>query len=63
VLFVDAAVGSRQTVTTNTSGRFDVDLPAGNWLVYLYGPDDIARFHSRIDVGATQSARVMLVNR
>jgi hypothetical protein len=63
VLFVNAALGSRQTATTNTWGRFDVDLVPGSWLVYLYGPDDIARYHSRIDVGATQPAQVTLVNR
>jgi hypothetical protein len=63
VLFVDAALGGRQTATTNNWGHFDIDLPAGNWLVYLYGPDDIARYHSRLDVNATQTARLTLVNR
>jgi hypothetical protein len=63
VLFVNAALGGRQSVVTNTMGRFDVNLPAGSWLIYLYGPDDIARYHSRIDVGANPRAQVTLVNR
>jgi hypothetical protein len=63
VVFVNAALGSRQTVTTNTMGRFDVALPPGSWLVYLYGPDDVARYHSRLEVGSTPMAPVTLVNR
>ena len=63
VLFVNTALGGRQTVTTNTMGRFDVDLTQGSWLVYLYGPDDVARYHSRIDVGASPTGPVTLVNR
>jgi len=63
VLFVNAGSGSRQTATTNNWGLFDVDLPPGSWLVYLYGADDIARYHSRLDVGGTQTAKLTLVNR
>ncbi len=63
VLFVNAAGGARQTATANSMGRFDLDLPPGSWLVYLYGPDDIARYHSRVDVGTTQAAQLTLVNR
>jgi hypothetical protein len=63
VLFVNSALGTRQTAVTNSSGRFDVELPSGSWLVYLYGPDDIARYHSRVDVGVNQPVQVTLVNR
>lgn len=63
LLFINAGTGARQTVFTNTAGRFQVDLPAGSWHVYVHGADDIPVHHSRIDVNGAQTRQVNLVSR
>ena len=63
VLFINASNGKRQTITANTAGRFQVDLPAGSWHVYLHGSDDGLIYHSRIDVNGSQNRQVNLVSR
>jgi hypothetical protein len=63
VLFINASNGKRQTITANTAGRFQVDLPAGSWHVYLHGSDDALIYHSRIDVNGSQNRQVNLVSR
>jgi hypothetical protein len=63
VLFINASTGKRHTITANTAGRFQVDLPAGSWHVYLHGADDLPIHHSRIDVNGAQFRQVNLVSR
>jgi hypothetical protein len=63
VLFVNASSGMRQTVNANTAGRFQVDLPAGSWHVYLHGADDLPIYQNRIDVNDAQTRSVKLVSR
>ena len=63
VLFINASTGKRQTITANTAGRFQADLPAGSWHVYLHGPDEAPIYHSRIDVNGSQFRQVNLVSR
>jgi hypothetical protein len=63
VLFVNASSGKREAITTNSGGRFQLELPAGSWHVYLYGNDGLAVHHSRIDVNGAQSRQVSLVSR
>ena len=63
VLFINASTGKRQTIVANTVGRFQVDLPAGSWHVYLHGPDEAPIYHSRIDVNGSQNRQVSLVSR
>ena len=63
VLFINAMTGKRQTVTANTAGRFQTDLAAGSWHVYLHGPDEQPIYHSRVDVNGAQSRMVNLVSR
>ena len=55
VLFINASTGKRESVTTNNAGRFQLDLTAGSWHVYLTGADGIAVHHSRIDVNGAQN--------
>jgi hypothetical protein len=63
ILFVNAATGQRQTIYANTAGRFQTQLATGSWLVYLHGANDIATYHSRIDVNGSQARQVNLVSR
>src|SRR5262245_42250909 len=62
VLFVSADNGKRETVTANNTGRFQVNLASGNWLVYVQGRDGTAQFHSRLSVQQHQAARITVVN-
>ena len=58
VMFINASTGKRQTITTNPMGRFQTDLPAGSWHVYLHGADDVPIHVNRIDVnGGISPAR------
>jgi Carboxypeptidase regulatory-like domain len=50
-------------VTTNANGQFQVELPAGAWLVYMRGADGQYVFHSRIDVDVRQKTPMILVSR
>ncbi len=62
VLFVSADNGKRETATANNTGRFQVNLASGNWLVYVQGRDGAAQFHSRLSVRQNQTARITVVN-
>ena len=63
VLFINASTGNRQTAIANTAGRFQTDLPAGSWHLYLHGADDLPIYQSRVDVNGAQSRQVSLVSR
>jgi hypothetical protein len=64
LIFVSAKRESpEQTVTSNGSGRFEVNLAAGEWLVYVRGPGGQQAFHSRMTVHESQSAPIVLVSR
>ena len=63
VLFVNASTGLRHTINANTAGRFQVELPAGSWHMYLYGANDLPTYHSRVDVNGAQYRQVNLVSR
>jgi hypothetical protein len=63
VLFIEASTGKRQTINANTAGRFQIDLTAGSWHVYLHGADDQPIYHSRIDLNGSQTRQVSLVSR
>lgn len=63
VLFINASTGQRQTINANTAGRFQTELPAGSWHVYVHGADDLPIYHSRIDVNGAQFRQVNLVSR
>ncbi len=63
VLFIEASTGKRQTINANTAGRFQIELPAGSWHVYLHGADDQPIYHSRVDVNGAQVRQVSLVSR
>lgn len=61
VMFVSAQHGAdRQTVTANSAGRFQVNLASGGWLVYVQNPDGTTHYHSRIDIGDAQPARLTI---
>jgi hypothetical protein len=55
--------GPQYPVTANSAGRFRVNLPPGNWLVYLTTTDGRQVFHSKITVQGSGSRRVQLVTR
>jgi hypothetical protein len=63
VMFINAMTGKRETVVANTAGRFNAELPAGSWHMYLHGADDIPIYQSRIDVNGAQTRQVSLVSR
>lgn len=50
-------------VTSNAAGQFQVQLPAGGWLVYMRAADGQYVFHSRIDVQPQQKTPMILVSR
>jgi hypothetical protein len=54
---------AQQTVIANSAGRFQANLAAGAWNVYLHGPDGNPTFSTRIDVGGSQPGLITLVNR
>jgi len=62
VLFVNAATGQKQTIIANTAGRFQTELPAGSWHVYVHGANDLPVYQNRIDVNGAQFRQVSLVN-
>jgi hypothetical protein len=64
VLFVCASQkGPRQVVTADATGRFQVTLASGGWLVYVHGVDGKPVFHSKIDVQGEETRNVTLVSR
>ena len=62
VLFGIASTGQQQTITTNSAGRFQTQLPAGSWHVYVHGANDLPIYQNRIDVNGAQFRQVSLVN-
>jgi len=50
-------------VTADAAGRFQVELPAGQWYVYLRMADGQQVYHSQIDVASTQKSPIVLVSR
>jgi hypothetical protein len=64
IMFVSSTqTQAQQTVTADTAGRFQANLAAGSWNVYLQGSDGNPTFYTRIDVNETQPGRITLVNR
>jgi hypothetical protein len=64
VLFVRAdRQGDIRSTTANSAGRFNIDLAAGGWLVYLTNPDGTQAYHSRIDVTGAQPPQMVLTSR
>jgi len=63
VLFVSQDSGQRRQIKANAAGQFEVDLPAGEWLVYMPTSTGGASFHSRVQVANRQPTNLTLVNR
>jgi hypothetical protein len=63
VTFVSSNQPLQQSVTANSAGRFQINLAAGSWNVYVPDLDGNPVFHSRIDVNETRPASITLVNR
>ena len=53
----------RLAATADTAGRFQVDLPAGGWYVYLAGADGRTTYHSQLTVKPSESRNVTVVSR
>src|SRR5205809_7423721 len=45
----------RLAATADTAGRFQVDLPAGGWYVYLAGADGRTTYHSQLTVKPSEN--------
>jgi hypothetical protein len=54
VALVNAQAGQRYFATANTAGRFSIRVPSGNWLVYLYGADDLPVLSTQLQVTGSQ---------
>lgn len=64
VIFLNAADSSiREETVTNAIGEFDVNLPAGEWFVYLGNGDGNAVFHKKLSVRSDDVRDVTLVSR
>ena len=64
VMFVNAQrQAPAQFATANASGRFQVNLASGGWLMYVTGADGRETFHSRIEVHGGQPAPLTVVTR
>src|SRR5262245_18122063 len=64
VLFVSMEKqGPQQSVTTDASGRFDVSLPAGDWLIYTPGADGKPEYHSQLTVRERDARTLVVVRR
>jgi hypothetical protein len=63
VLFVSQDQDRLQlTATTDTAGRFDVQLASGNWLVYTPGEDGRPAFNQKVYVQGSGPRSVLLVS-
>ena len=62
VMFVNASTGEKQMINANSAGRFQTELPAGSWHVYVHGANDLPIYQNRIDVNGSQFRQVSLVN-
>jgi hypothetical protein len=54
---------TRRSLTTDSSGRFSVQLPGGKWLIYLQEPGGTPAFHGYVQVGDQQMRNVSFVSR
>lgn len=51
------------SATADASGRFQVSLPSGTWLVYLTGADGKQTLHSKLDVRDRETRQLTLASR
>lgn len=58
-----AKKGEEYSVQADPTGRFNVELPAGDWTLYLNGSDGKAVFHSQITVRNNDQRLVTVVSR
>lgn len=64
VLFVSTDRGTRQSVTADEQGRFQTDLLAGTWLIYLQDGAGRLVYQQRVQVGsAAPPPPITLVSR
>jgi Carboxypeptidase regulatory-like domain len=64
LLFVPAdQQNARESTTADASGKFQVDLEPGTWLVYTVSSDGKSDFRRKLEVGANQPSEVRLVSR
>lgn len=61
--FVGDKKGSEITARTDASGRFTVELPAGEWTLYVPGRDGKPVFHSQVFVRNSDDRLVTVVSR
>jgi hypothetical protein len=64
VVFVSAQrQAPNQSVTAGATGRFQVTLASGSWLVYVQGADGQQAFHSRLEVDGRPASPLTVVTR
>jgi hypothetical protein len=64
LLFILAdKMSTRESVTADVSGKFQLTLAAGSWLVYTQTPDGRTDFRRKIEVRADEPTELRLVSR
>jgi hypothetical protein len=54
---------TRQQVTADAAGKFNVTLASGGWLVYVDGADNRPVFQARLTLGDHENRQIVLVSR
>jgi hypothetical protein len=62
LLFVSTDGDVRRTATADQEGNFQVQLPAGGWLVYVRDEGGTPIFHTRIHVLGNETKQIKLVS-
>ena len=55
--------GTRELVTADRKGQFNVTLANGDWSIYMSHPDGSVNFHSSIEITENRSRQFMVVSR
>ena len=64
LLFISADQAStRESVTADIAGKFNVSLTTGNWLIYTRGPNGKTDFCRKVEVRADEPTELRLVSR
>ncbi len=64
VLFVNnQSEEVKQSTVADTTGRFALSLPAGDWKIFVSGRDGNLEYHSNINVKDNQNRQFMVVSR
>ena len=63
IRFIDENAGEEIIAKSDSTGRFAIDLPAGQWTMYLPTREGKSEFHSTLTIRKTDDRQVMVVSR